>query len=67
MKRIRLWLKQRKYRREQARRAANLAVQLVLNGCLAPPRLAGAKGRIETVVRIYPDPFRAFVGPGGLA
>jgi len=39
------WLKYRKLRKEQEQRAASLAVQLVLNGCLAPPRLNGCKGK----------------------
>jgi len=40
------WLKYRKFRREQAARAASLAVQLVCSGCLAPPRLVGTRPRI---------------------
>jgi len=35
------WLKYRKARKEQAKRAASLAVQLVMSGCLAPPRFTG--------------------------
>lgn len=61
------WLKYRKHRRESAKHAAHLAVQLVLNGCLVPPRLAGAKGRIETVLMMRPHRFQALVGPGGVA
>ena len=61
------WLKYRRLRKEQARRAASLAVQLVLSGCLAPPRLAGAKGRIEGAA-VSPRRFQAAVtGPGGVA
>ena len=41
MKNIICWIRYRKERKAQARRAASLAVQLVLNGCLMPPRLAG--------------------------
>jgi len=61
------WLKYRKHRKESSKHAAHLAVQLVLDGCLVPPRLAGAKGRIEKVVRIHEAPFRAFIMPGGVA
>lgn len=62
------WLKYRRLRKEQARRAASLAVQLVLSGCLAPPRLAGAKGRIERAAAVSPPRFQAVViGPGGVA
>lgn len=67
MSRIWSWLKCRKRRKDAEKKAAKLAVQLVLNGCLVPPRLAGAKGRIESLVRIRPAQFRAFVGPGGVA
>jgi len=39
------WLKYRKWRKEQAARAASLAVQLVCSGSLAPPRLVGTRRR----------------------
>lgn len=61
------WLKYRKVRRVQAARAASLAVQLVMNGCLAPPRLNGAKGRVEKPVRITSGRFQAIIGRGGVA
>lgn len=61
------WLKYRKGRKEQAARAASLAVQLVLNGCLAPPRMTGTASRIEKVILVSPPPFQAMVGPGGVA
>jgi hypothetical protein len=41
MKRFLSWLKYRKLRKEQAARAASLAVQLVMSGSLAPPRFTG--------------------------
>jgi len=46
MKWLLSFLKYRNLRRGQAKRAASIAVQLVLNGHLVPTRLAGAKGRI---------------------
>jgi hypothetical protein len=61
------WIKYRKHRKKSAKHAANLAVQLVLNGCLVPPRLAGAKGRIEKVIMLNRQRFQAIVGPGGVA
>lgn len=40
-------LKYRRDRKRQEERAASLAVQMVLNGCLLPSSLSGAKGRLE--------------------
>lgn len=44
MKQILYWLRYRKHRKEHAQRAASLAVRMVMNGCLTPARLSGAKG-----------------------
>jgi len=43
MKQLLYWLRYRKHRKEQAKRAASLAVRLVMNGCLLPARLAGGR------------------------
>lgn len=50
---IRKFIEEIKYRRDrkkQAERAASMAVQMALNGCLLPPRLAGCKDRLAKVV-----------------
>ncbi|MDD2319145.1 MAG: hypothetical protein PHO83_03740 [Geobacteraceae bacterium] len=67
MKRFVSWFMYRRNRKLQEQRAASLAVQLVLNGCLSPPRLAGFKGSIERVRGITPPAFQVIVGPGGVA
>ncbi len=65
------WLKYRKARKEQAKRAASLAVQLVMNGCLAPPRFTGIgstplTGRYLSEVEPIP-PHKVFIRREGWA
>ncbi len=67
MKQILCWLKYRKCRKEQSMRAASLAVKLVLTGSLVPPRLAGAKGRIEEVFLTAQPLYRVLIRREGQA
>ncbi|MEA5113050.1 MAG: hypothetical protein VB050_03405 [Geobacteraceae bacterium] len=62
------FLKYRSVRQEQAARAASMAVQLVLNGHLTPPRLAGAKGIIHSPreMRLSPQRFQALIRREGV-
>jgi len=67
MKQILCWLKYRKWRKAQSMRAASLAVNLVLTGSLVPPRLAGAKGRIEKIFPTAQPFYRVLVRREGQA
>lgn len=65
---IRKFIEELKYRRDrkkQAERAASLAVQLVLNGCLAPSSLTGAKGR--GIAKLTVEPCKVYIPHGGVA
>jgi hypothetical protein len=52
MKRFLSWLKYRKLRKEQAARAASLAVQLVMSGSLAQPKFTGIGALVRTELRV---------------